>query len=101
MTLGAINDGSGGESIVHITAIRLRVTGSGNLRARFISLDEIETQTLIPLVMTASSNVQPTRLANFQQQRAQLELKTTAINETFIINRIIIFAKPVFSEVPG
>jgi len=30
-----------------------------------------------------------------------LELKTVAIDETMKINRIIIYAKPVFAEYPG
>jgi len=90
----------GEESISHITGIRLRVNGTGSLIPRFISLDGIESQTLISLTMSLLNDIQPTRLANFQKQRAQLELKTTVINEKFKINRIIIFTKPVFSEYP-
>lgn len=44
---------------------------------------------------------EPQRLANFTNQRVQFELKTTEINEYFIINRIIVFAKPIWSEYPG
>ena len=102
MSLGAVrSQGSSGEDIVHITGIRFRVVGSGSLRLRLISMDSIETQTLVALTMTATTNIQPFRLANFNQQRAQLEITTTAINETFRINRIIVFAKPVFTMHPA
>lgn len=102
MPLGtAIGNGSGGESIIHFNAIRLRVVGSGQLRPTMFSLDNIENEILVPLPMSVTTNIQPTRLCNFIQQRAQLELKTTAMDETFKINRIIVFAKPVFTDYPG
>lgn len=93
-------DGSG-ENIMHCTAIRLRVNGRGNLRARLLSLDEQITTTLVPLVMSQLTSIQPTRLANFEQQRMQLELKTTAKDEVFRINRIILFTKEVATSYPG
>ena len=101
MSLGTPGQGSGGENIVHITGVRVRVVGSGSLRMRLLSLDEVETQTLVPFTLAAATNRQPFRLANFLQQRTQLEITTTTINEHFRINRIIIFAKPVFTEYPA
>lgn len=65
------------------------------------SQDDVFTQTLVPFTMSATTNIRPTRLMNFQHQKAALECKTTAINERFEINKIIIFAKNVFSEYPG
>lgn len=87
--------------IVHYTSLRMRVTGSGSLQMRMISQDNVFEQTLVPFTMQATTNIRPTRLMNFQHQRALLEGKTTTINETFSINKIIIFAKAVFSEYPG
>lgn len=93
--------GSKGENISHFTAVRMRVTGSGILRMRMLSDDEVVTQTLVPFTMAATTNIQPTRLCNFMQQRAQLEIKTTAKDETFKINRIILFVKETFTSYPG
>lgn len=87
--------------IVHYTSVRMRVTGTGNLEMRMISQDDVYTQTLSPFVMSTTTNIRPTRLMNFQHQRAALEGKTTTINARFSINKIIIFAKAVFSEYPG
>lgn len=90
-----------GENIAHFTAIRLRVVGSGNLRMSLYSLDDIRSTTLTPLVMSSATNIQPTVLANFIEQRASLEFKTTSIDEIFRINRILIYQKELFTSYPG
>jgi len=87
--------------IVHYTGLRMRIIGSGNLQMSMYSQDDIYSETLVPFAMQAATNIRPTRLMNFQHQRAMLEGKTTVINETFEINKIIIFAKAVFSQYPG
>lgn len=89
------------DNIVHYTAVRMRIIGSGSLQMTMYSQDDVFSQTLVPFVMSASTNIRPTRLMNFQHQKAMLECKTTEINERFEINKIIIFAKNVFSEYPG
>ena len=97
----AFTDISEGENINHFAGIRIRVNGTGNLIPRLLSLDSILTQTLASIVMSTTTDRQPTILANFQTQRCSLELKTTVINEIFKINRIILYAKEVFSEFPS
>lgn len=94
-------ESSTGENISHFTAIRMRVVGQGSLRMKLYSLDDIESATLTPFTLESTSARQPTRLANFMQQRASLELETTEINEYFRINRIIFFTKETFSSYPG
>lgn len=102
MPLGAAtSQGSGGELICHFTGFRIRAVGSGNLRFRFMSMDSIYEQVLNPMALSATTNIQPFRLANFTQQRAQLEIKTTAEGENFTINRIIIYGKQLFTMHPG
>jgi len=97
----ALSEGSSGESISHYAAIRIRVTGVGNLKMQVSSLDDVRSKTLVPLVMQATNRIIPTRLVNFTEQRASFELKTTEINEKFRINRIVIFTKEVFTSYPG
>ena len=89
-----------GENINHFNSIRVLVTGSGNLIPTLYSLSDTETVSLTSIAMLAATNKQPTVLTNFIQQRAALELKTTEINETFIISRIILFARPIFTSYP-
>lgn len=86
--------------INHFGIIRLRLNGLGNLRLRLLSLDEVKKKTLLPLVMSSLTNKEPTRLANFTQQRAQLEVRTIEIDETFKISKVIIFIKPVATSYP-
>lgn len=93
--------GKSGEGLVnHFGLVRLRVKGSGNLRLRLLSLDEVQEDVLFPLVMAATTDTEPTLLANFTQQRASLEIKTTTINEIFQISKVVIFAKPVAASYP-
>lgn len=93
--------GSHAEEILHFAGIRIRVTGSGNLDLQFQSLDGVDRQTLSPLVMSTVTAREPTRLANFISQRGALVISTNVINEIFRINRVIVFAKPIWSQFPG
>ena len=93
--------GSHQEEIVHYGGVRLRVTGSGNLDMQFLSLDDVDTQSLVPLAMSTTNAREPTRLANFISQRAMLKISSDVINEHFRISRIIIFAKPLWANFPG
>lgn len=92
---------SGAESEHHIVATRLRVLGSGNLDLSLQDYSNIQTQTLVPLVMVAATRIEVTRLSNFQSQRTRLIGTITEINEWFEIGRIIIFIKPVAIEYPA
>ncbi len=87
--------------IIHYTGLRMRVVGAGSLQMEMHSQDSVYTQTLAPFTMQATTNIRPTRLMNFQHQKAALKGYTTAINERFHINKINIFAKAVFDSYPG
>ena len=87
--------------INHYGAVRLRLNGNGSLRLKLISLDGVIESTLLPLTMSSASNIEPTRICNFNQQRAQLEIKTTAIDERFFISKIVIYTQPVAENYPG
>jgi hypothetical protein len=80
--------------ILHVNAVRMRVTGSGNLDLVLHSLDNINTQSLTAIVMAATTNIEPTILANFKEQRVQLRFSVDAINEYFVISRIVLFIRP-------
>lgn len=94
------SDSSGEEVVQHYGLIRFRIVGSGNLKMALYSLDTIKQNNIADLAMVPNTNIQPTKLCNFTQQRAQLEIRTTAINEFFIISQITIFIKPVAASFP-
>ncbi len=89
------------DNIIHYTSVRMRIIGSGSFRMTMFSQDDIYSSVLTPFTMQATTNIRPTRLMNFQHQRAYLEGKTTAQGEWFKINKIVIYAKEVFSQYPG
>lgn len=91
---------AGAGNILHAGAVRLRVTGSGNLVLHLRSLQDVNNEQLASLVMEASTNVEPVQLANFTDQRIQLEGKTVDIDETFSISKIVIFAKITAASYP-
>lgn len=86
--------------VLHFNAVRLRVTGSGSLLLYLNSLDEVKVSQLPSITMAASTNIEPVSLANFTDQRAQIEFKTTEINETFSISRMVIFVRPTATGYP-
>lgn len=97
----ARSSGSAGENIVHWTALRFRVQGTGNLKISLHSQDDTKETVLKPLPMSMRTAIQPTRLCNFMQQRAFFRIGTEKKDEFFRINRIIVFTKEVFSSYPG
>lgn len=97
----AISEGSFGENISHFAAVRVRVTGNGQLKMRVFSLDDERVKVLVPLQMNFTNRIIPTRLVNFVETRASFELYTNTINEKFRINRIVIFVKELYSSHPG
>jgi hypothetical protein len=88
------------EVINHYGAIRMHVNGSGNIRPTLYSLGLVKSYTLSPLTMQSPASIEQNRLSNFTQQKAALELRTTEINETFNINKIIVFVKPIAKSYP-
>lgn len=90
----------GEENEYHVIGVRMRVTGNGNLKLQLMDLDDVQVVDLQDLAMSATTRIEPTKLANFQSQRIRLHGRITEINETFTISRIIIFAKPVAVEYP-
>lgn len=97
----ALSEASSGENISHFAAMRVRANGTGNLRLKVYSLDNVRSKVLVPLVMNQSTRIIPTRLVNFTEQRASFELKTVEMDEFMRVNRIVIFMKEVFTSYPG
>lgn len=90
-----------GEYVNHYTGIRLRVTGVGNLKCKFLSLSETLEYDMVPLVMFPQTNRQADRLANFNQERATLLIETTEFDEHFRIEKLMVFIKIVGTGYPG
>ena len=90
----------GGQYINHFSAVRMRAIGSGSLQVRLISLDTTTEKILTPIVMTAQSARYPNQLVNFNQQKAQLEIKTTGLNARFELGQILIYVKSIANSFP-
>lgn len=86
--------------ILHFAVARLRVTGAGNLLLFLRSLDNIFSEQLPTIPLLSLDDTSPTVLANFNNQRGQLEIRTTEINEVFSCSKIILYVKPVATGYP-
>jgi len=93
--------GNSQDNINHYTSVRMRIIGSGQLDMTMFSQDDIYSSVLFPFTMQATTNVRPTRLMNFQHQRASLKCSTDVAGEWFQINKIVIYAKEVFTDYPN
>lgn len=89
------------EGILHFGALRFRVQGFGSLLISLDGLDNIRHQNLKPLEMVANPGVEQTSLANFSNQRASLNLSTDEIDDIMKVNKIIFFAKSLYTGLPG
>ena len=88
------------EDILHFGAVRLRINGSGNLKMQWSSIDNTYTKDLLPLAIQESPGREPMRLCNFMSQRAKLKLSTDGYDDFINVNRIVIYAKPVYTSYP-
>lgn len=88
------------DNIVHYTSVRMRIVGIGQLDMVMFSQDDVFSLDLVPFNMQAATNIRPTRLMNFQHQRAYLKGSTDQIGEFMKINKIVIYAKEVFVDYP-
>jgi len=86
--------------ITHFGTIRMRVVGSGTLYATLYSLDDTRSQVLTNTTLAATTDRQPTRLANFKSMGARLELKVDSLGDWFKCDGIIIYVKPSETSYP-
>jgi len=98
--LSPLSDGKE-ESIMHWNAVRLRLTGTGNLRMTMLSLSSVSSHTLTPLAMQTTTDREPVVLANFISQRMMLKGETTAIDEFMSVAKVIVFTKQLWSQYAG
>jgi len=89
------------EDVLHFGAVRLRVNGSGNLCTGFWSLDNTDIYDMEQFEMSNSPGQEPAHLGNFVGQRARLRVETLDKDEVFRVNRIIIYTKPMWTQLDG
>ena len=86
--------------LLHTVAVSYRAYGSGNLRTTLFSLQDVTSDVLAPIPLAAATNKFPTVIANFSDQRTQIQFQVTSYDETFTIAKITAFAKPTATGYP-
>jgi len=92
------NSSSG--DVLHFGAVRFRVNGSGNLNVSINSLHNVRINNLFDIPMSVFSDIEPLDLANFSNQRGQIRVGTSSIGESFVISKIVVFTKFIYSGYP-
>lgn len=88
-------------NILHFGSLRVRVTGSGNLLMSIFSLDDVRTKVMQPFVLETTNHSMPVRIVNFNTQKARVKFSTQDLDDYFVITRIIIFVKKLFTMYPA
>jgi hypothetical protein len=85
---------------IHVVSVRMVAVGSGALQTRLISKDNLRSQTLSDTTLLTDNDKEPTRIANFQSQKIQIEIRLRNENEYLDFNKFIAFIKPVATGYP-
>lgn len=84
----------------HYHLVRADVKGVGNLQLSLYSFDDVYSSTLRPIAMTSSAARTQDALANFRGQGARLKFQVTEIDESFEINEIRVYLRPIGTSFP-
>ncbi len=87
--------------VVHYGGVTARLTGSGNLDMQLNSLSDVRTKQLTAFGMSSATAIEPTRLTNFNTQRASLIVTVDIIDEWFQISKVTLWVKPLYTQVPS
>lgn len=89
-----------GQFINHFGQVRMRLTGSGVMEAKLLSLEDVQEIQLANTTMQTGNPKFVNLHTNFEQQRARLKLTTTEFGATFLLRQIIFYIKPVGTNFP-
>ena len=91
----------GGANIIHTVAVKMHVSGTGNLDMILRGLNNVIEEERTPFIMEATPFREKLRLCNFVSEYTKLRISTDEINEVFNIDRITFFIKPLYAAYPG
>jgi len=90
-----------GEHLTHCNSIKLRVTGTGNIKTALFDLGEIKFRYLADKAMNENvTGKSITVLANLTSEMIQVEIRTTEIDEVFVLSKLIPYVKPSATGYP-
>lgn len=95
-----LNAGKLGDNQSHINPVRVRVTGSGNLRAILFDTGQINNSELNAKAMSLTTAKSVNFLSNFTAEKVALTLMTDTINESFTVSNMWVYVKPSRNSFP-
>jgi hypothetical protein len=86
--------------VYHCVGVRYRVTGAGNFYTKLHSFDEQNSTQLADVILQSATAYLPSKLANFRSQGMQVEFGVDEIEDTFVLDRIVVYIKPTTTGYP-
>jgi len=97
----AASEGSSGGNIQHFSHLRIRINGISDLKTVVHSTDYVKSKELVPVVVRLLTRLQSVRIVNVVEQRASFEFAHLNMDYYVKINRIVIYAKEIYTSTPG
>ena len=91
---------SSGNWILHAVGVRYNVKGSGTLETNLFSQDQASVYQCPDITLNSTGTRFPFVIANFRNQRIQIEFRINEIDDYFVLSDINLFVKPTASGYP-
>lgn len=88
-------------AIHHVGALGFRVKGSGVLDINIYGQDNIDTQAIPGLTLSATPGKEYIRPATFQSEKASVKISMNELNEYFILKELVVYMNVIFLSRPA
>lgn len=82
----------------HYGAVRLLVSGVGELIPRFWGLQSVESEPIAAITLSSSPGVERERLGNLSSEQCAVQLDTLNFGEHFKCTKMTLFVKPIWAS---
>lgn len=89
-----------GDIQTHVNPIRIRVTGSGNLKGYLFDTGTINNATLTAQTLSLTTARSANFISNFRAERICFLMMTTEIDEYFVVSNMFMYVKPTAASFP-
>jgi hypothetical protein len=89
------------DAFIHIGLIKSRMVGTGKMALFLKSFDDLEQIEIVSFDLSPTSSTIKQRLCNYTQQGIILRGAATQMDDSFRVQDIKLFVKPIYSEFPA
>lgn len=91
-----------GSNVLHGGGIRVRVTGSGNLRSAMVGFDNLIVNQMVDVPLAATNSRKVDRLGNIISQGIKWRLhQDGTVGDYMRVNDVTVYIKQIWTQYPG